>query len=87
MTRTEQFPRDVRSQIEDGGEFRIVDELYGYSLRPGRQARRRATAIGIASAAATSGTICRASSGTKTATIGITTVASTARARRATWAG
>ncbi len=34
-----------RTPIEESGNLRIVDELYGYTVRPGGSARRRATLV------------------------------------------
>ena len=31
-----------RTPIEESGNLKIVDELYGYTVRPGGSARRRA---------------------------------------------
>ena len=37
--------RDARVQIDQDGTYQVVDESYGYSLRPGKQARMRATMV------------------------------------------
>jgi hypothetical protein len=45
MPKTERIYQVDKIRIENGEAFTVVDEDYGYSVRPGRQARRRATLV------------------------------------------
>lgn len=45
MAQTERIYQVDRIKIENSGAFKVVDEDYGYSVRPGPQARRRATIV------------------------------------------
>jgi len=45
MAKIERIYQVDRIKIENGGAFKVVDEDYGYSVRPGTAARRRATLV------------------------------------------